>query len=169
MMLTKIDPKSLVMNPFETIGKQWMLVTAGTPEHCNTMTASWGGVGILWNRPVAAAFIRPQRYTKQFVDEQDYFTLSFLPESEREKMTYCGRVSGRDEDKIAHCGFTVKAAECGAPYFGEAELVLVCRKLYRQTLTKESFVVPEICEQSYAQGDYHDMYIAEIVEAYRSL
>ncbi len=169
MMLTKIDPKSLELNPFETIGQQWMLITAGTPEHCNTMTASWGGLGILWKRPVATVYIRPQRYTKQFVDAQDYFTLSFFPEAEREKLAYCGRVSGRDEDKIARCGWTVTQAECGAPYFGEAELVLVCRKLYRQTLTKDSFVACEVCEQCYPEQDYHDMYIAEIVEAYRSI
>ena len=80
MMLTKVDPKTLTFNPFHAIGSQWMLITAGTAERCNTMTASWGGVGIMWGKPVATAYIRPQRYTKTFLDEQDCFTLSFLPD-----------------------------------------------------------------------------------------
>ena len=166
-MLTKIDPKTLTLNPFAAIGTQWMLITAGTKEACNTMTASWGGVGIMWGLPVATAYIRPQRHTKIFVDEQDYFTLSFLPESRRSDLAYCGKVSGRDEDKIAHCGFTVETAECGAPYFAEAELVLVCRKLYRQSMTPDCFVDGSLDGKWYPQKDYHDMYIAEIVEAYR--
>ena len=168
-MLTKINPKELTMNPFAAIGSQWMLITAGTVDECNTMTASWGGVGIMWGLPVATAYIRPQRHTKQFVDEQDCFTLSFLPESQRANLTYCGRVSGRDEDKIAHCGFTVCAAECGAPYFAEAELVLVCRKLYCQRMTPDCFVDNTLDGRWYPQQDHHDMYIAEIVEAYRNV
>lgn len=167
-MLTKIDPKSLTMNPFEAIGSQWMLITAGTKEKCNTMTASWGGVGIMWGLPVATAYIRPQRHTKLFVDEQDYFTLSFLPEAQHANLAYCGRVSGRDEDKIARCGFTVETADCGAPYFAEAELVLVCRKLYRQSMTPDCFVDGSLDGKWYPQKDYHDMYIAEIVEAYQN-
>lgn len=166
-MLTKIDPKSIVTNPFQAIGTQWMLVTAGTAEACNTMTASWGGVGIMWGKPVATAYIRPQRYTKTFLDREDCFTLSFLPEQYRKELSYCGTVSGRDEDKIAHCGFTVKAAECGAPYFEEAELVLVCRKLYRQSMKPECFIDVSQEERWYPDKDYHDMYIAEIVETYQ--
>lgn len=166
-MLTKIDPKSIVTNPFRAIGTQWMLVTAGTAEACNTMTASWGGVGIMWGKPVATAYIRPQRYTKTFMDKEDCFTLSFLPEGYRKELSYCGSVSGRDEDKIAHCGFTVQTAECGAPYFAEAELVLVCRKLYRQRMKPECFIDTAQDERWYPEKDYHDMYIAEIVEAYQ--
>lgn len=167
-MLTKIDPKTLTINPFDAIGRQWMLITAGDGENCNTMTASWGGMGILWNLPVVTAYIRPQRYTKQFVDEQEYFTLSFLPEQYRQELAYCGRVSGRNEDKIAHCGFTMEMAECGAPYFAEAELVLVCRKLYCQRMQSEFFLDGSVEEKCYPQRDYHDMYIAEIVEAYQN-
>ena len=166
-MLTKIDPKSLTCNPFSLIGTQWTLITAGTKDACNTMTASWGGLGILWNKPVATVYIRPQRYTKGFVDEQGTFTLSFLPEEYRAQLTYCGRTSGRDEDKIARCGFTVETGENGAPYIGEAELVLVCRALYRQTLTPDSFLEPELIDKNYPNRDFHDMYIAEIVEAYQ--
>lgn len=167
-MLTKIDLKNLTLNPFQAIGSQWMLITAGTKEACNTMTASWGGLGIMWGKPVATAYIRPQRYTKEFVDAQEYFTLSFLPEDRRADLSYCGTVSGRDEDKIARCGFTVEAAGCGAPYFAEAELVLVCRKLYRQRLTPDAFLDSSLDGRWYPERDYHDMYIAEIVEAYKN-
>ncbi len=167
-MLTKIDPNTLTLYPFQAIGQQWLPITAGTKEDCNTMTASWGGLGVLWGKPVATAYIRPQRHTWKYVDREEYFTLSFLPESQRANLAYCGSVSGRDEDKIAHCGFTVETAVCGAPYFAEAELVLVCRKLYCQRLTPDSFLDGAI-EQHYPAHDYHDMYIGEIVEAYRSI
>ncbi len=166
-MLTKVDPKSLTFNPFALIGSQWALITAGTKEACNTMTASWGGVGIMWNKPAVTVYIRPQRYTKHFVDQEETFTLSFLPEKYRKELAYCGRTSGRDEDKIAHCGFTLETSLCGAPYFAEAELVLVCRKMYRQTLSPDSFLDQELIHQNYPQQDFHDMYIAEILEAYK--
>lgn len=166
-MLTKIDPKTLTLNPFQAIGSQWMLITAGNREGSNTMTASWGGVGIMWGKPVATAYIRPQRHTKTFVDREDYFTLSFLPEQYRKELSYCGSVSGRDEDKIAHCGFTLQYADCGAPYFAEAELVLVCRKLYCQSLKPECFIDTDQDERWYPNKDYHDMYIAEILEAWQ--
>ena len=99
-MWKKIDPKQLEQNVFSMIGDQWMLVTAGTAETCNTMTASWGGLGILWNKPVATAYIRPQRYTKQFMDENEYFTLSFFGEEYRQQLALCGSKSGRDVDKV---------------------------------------------------------------------
>ena len=99
-MLQKIDPKTLTVNPFTLIGDQWMLITAGTPEHCNTMTASWGGIGVMWAEPSATCYIRPQRYTKEFVDNSDYFTLCFFDESYRKALNLCGSTSGRDVDKI---------------------------------------------------------------------
>lgn len=167
-MFQRIDPKEMAVNPFQAIGEQWMLITAGTKDRCNTMTASWGGLGVLWGKPVATAYIRPQRYTKEFVDEQEFFTLSFLPGSQRANLTYCGSVSGRDEDKIAHCGFTVETADCGAPYFAEAETVLVCRKMYCQRIEPENFIDQD-ADRWYPDKDYHDMYIAEIVEAYQKV
>ena len=92
-MFQKVDPKSLSLNPFSAIGDQWMLITAGTPERLNTMTASWGGLGVLWGVPMAACYIRPQRYTKQFVDENGYFTLSFFGEEYRPQLSLCGSKS----------------------------------------------------------------------------
>lgn len=166
-MLQKIDPKTLTKNPFTLIGDQWMLITAGTPDHCNTMTASWGGVGIMWGKPVATCYIRPQRYTKQFVDQNDYFTLCFFDETYREKLTYCGSNSGRNADKIEACGFTVKTGAGNVPYFAEAEVVLVCQKQYVQGLQPECMVDPDIDSVFYPEKDYHTMYIGRIVEAYQ--
>ena len=162
-MFTKIDPKDLNENPFSLIGDQWMLVTAGDRTRCNTMTASWGGVGIMWGKPCATAYIRPQRYTKEFMDREDYFTLSFLPQQYRKELSFCGSKSGRDVEKFAACGLTAQFAACGAPYVEEAELVLVCKKLYVQPLRPEC-VVDHAAVDHWYQDDYHWMYLGEIVE-----
>lgn len=164
-MFKAIDPKDLTQNPFSLIGEQWMLITAGTPERCNTMTASWGGVGVMWSKPCATCYIRPQRFTKGFVDESDYFTLSFLPEAHRKTLAFCGSKSGRNVDKVKECGLTAAAAECGAPYFEEAELVLVCKKRYAQPMSPEYLTgESDIDQRWYPQHDWHTMYIGEIVE-----
>lgn len=164
-MFQKVDVKELALNPFDAIGEQWMLITAGTKDECNTMTASWGGLGVLWNKNVATAYIRPQRYTKKFVDEQEYFTLSFFGEEWRKELALCGRKSGRDIDKVKECGFTVTEAAGGAPYFEEAELVLVCRKLYADTIKPECFIDHECDMTCYPTRDHHTFYIGEVVEA----
>ena len=162
-MLRPIDPKQITANPFSLIGDQWMLITAGNGEKCNTMTASWGGLGILWGAPVATCYVRPQRYTKQFLDHEEYFTLTVFGEEWRKALTLCGTKSGRDVDKVKECGFTVKTAACGAPYFEEAELVLVCRKRFAQDFDPAN--IPEdVKEKQYPNQDYHTMYIGEIVE-----
>ena len=161
-MFQKVDPKELKFNVFSAIGDQWMLITAGTVEHCNTMTASWGGLGILWGKPMAIAYIRPQRYTKQFVDESEYFTLTFFSENWRKQLALCGTKSGRDMDKVKECGFTVAAAEGGAPYFEEAELVLVCRKQMMMPMAPAA--IPNEVKEKHYYGDYHDIYWGEIVE-----
>lgn len=166
-MFQRIDPKEITKNPFEMIGDQWMLVTAGTPDDCNTMTASWGGVGIMWGKPTATCYIRPQRYTKVFMDEEEYFTLCFFGEEYRKALQFCGTKSGRDVNKVEECGFTVRAAECGAPYFAEAELILICRKKYAQPMDS-CFLTDgdEIDKKFYPGHDWHTMYLGEIVEAY---
>lgn len=166
-MLQKIDPKTLTTNPFTLIGDQWMLITAGTPEQCNTMTASWGGVGIMWGEPSATCYIRPQRYTKEFVDRNDYFTLCFFGEAYRKMLNFCGSTSGRDVDKIKECGLTVQTGAGNAPYFAEAELVLVCKKRYVQDMSPACFTDDTIDGTFYPQKDYHTLYIGQIVEAYQ--
>ena len=166
MMFTKIDPKEIQENVFSLIGDRWMLITAGTKEKCNTMTASWGGLGVLWGKPVATVYIRPQRYTMEFVEGSEFFTLAFFREEYRKTLALCGSQSGRDVDKVKACGFTVAEAEGGAPYFAQAELVLVCKKAYWQDMDPAHFLDPEI-ETHYAQRDYHRIFIGEIVEALR--
>ncbi|MBM6870988.1 flavin reductase family protein [Pseudoflavonifractor phocaeensis] len=167
-MFQTVDPKSLTENVFSLIGDQWMLITAGNQEKCNTMTASWGGLGVLWGKNVAMCVIRPQRYTFPFVEEQDTFTLSFFDEDRRKDLAFCGAKSGRDVDKIKECGFTVVASEEGTPYFEEARLVLVCRKLYWQDLDPSHFLDGgEIDAKHYPGKDYHRMFIGEIVEVLR--
>ena len=165
-MLCAIDPKELKDNVFSLIGDQWMLVTAGTAEKCNTMTASWGGLGVIWGAPAATCYIRPQRYTKEFLDREEYFTLSFFDEKYRKALSLCGSRSGRDVDKVKECGFTVKTASCGAPYFEEARLVLVCRKRFVQEMDPAR-IPEEIREKWYPARDFHTLYIGEIVEALR--
>ena len=165
-MFKSIDPKQLNENVFSLIGDKWMLITAGTKENCNTMTASWGGLGVLWGAPAATIYLRPQRYTKEFVDREEYFTLAFFGEEQRKALTLCGSKSGREVDKVKECGFTVQAAECGAPYFDQAELVLVCRKLYVQDLDLGGMAEKVQTFYGPAQGGIHRAYTGEILEAY---
>lgn len=141
-----------------------MLVAATDKDgKTNAMTASWGGLGVLWGKKVAFVFIRPQRYTKKFVDDAENFSLSFFEESYKPMLGYMGKVSGKNEDKIKKSGLTVQDKD-GAPVFKEASLTLVCRKMYRQTLEEDCFVDKTNIGKWYPQKDYHDMYVAEIVD-----
>ncbi|MCC8123172.1 MAG: flavin reductase [Oscillospiraceae bacterium] len=166
-MLSKIDVKSLHENVFTLIGERWMLVAAGEKETCNMMTASWGGLGVLWGTNVATVYIRPTRYTYELIEKGDYFTISFFGAQYKEQLALCGKKSGRDTDKVKECGFTVEASAYGAPYFAEAELVLVCKKRYAQDFDPSLFLLEDM-EQWYPNKDYHRMYIGEIVEAYQA-
>lgn len=141
-----------------------MLVAATDKDgKTNAMTASWGGLGVLWGKKVAFVFIRPQRYTKKFVDDAENFSLSFFEESYKPMLGYMGKVSGKNEDKIKKSGLTVQYKD-GAPVFKEASLTLVCRKMYRQTLEEDCFIDKTNIGKWYPQKDYHDMYVAEIVD-----
>ena len=164
MSFKEIKPEELNFNPFTRIGSDWMLLTAGTEDKFNTMTASWGGLGHLWGKDVAFAFIRPQRYTKQFVDENDCFSLCFFGGEQMEALRYLGTASGRDEDKIAKSGLTLTHID-SVPCFEEANLVLLCRKLYVQTLQPEQFTDQTVVDSCYPNRDFHDLYIAEIQKA----
>lgn len=165
MTYETIETKDLILNPFEKIGKEWLLITAGTEKKYNTMTASWGGVGVLWNKNVATIYIRPQRYTKEFVDAADTFSLTFFDEAYRKALAFCGKYSGRDVDKVKETGLTPDFSYA-APTFQEGSLVLICKKLYAQELSPACFLDSSI-EQNYPGKDYHTMYIGEIIEAYR--
>lgn len=162
--MKKIDPKALKENFFSLLDDRWALLTVADGEGCNPMTVSWGGTGILWNEPVATVYVRPQRYTRGLIDREKYFSLSFLPEDRREALRLCGSKSGRDMDKVKACGLTVMG-DLSAPYFAEAELVLVCRKLYEQDFDPACFVDKSLDEKNYPGKDYHRMYIGQIETA----
>ncbi len=157
-----ITPFELNENLFSLLDKEWMLITARDPEtkKINTMTASWGGFGILWNKPVAFVFIRPQRYTKEFTERAEGMTLSFFAEEYRDALKLCGRVSGRDCDKIGKAGLTPTLIGERAA-FAEARMVMSCRKLYADDLKESAFVDPALLS-NYSAKDYHTMYIVEI-------
>ena len=161
-MFRNIDPCELAIKPFDAIGRDWMLITAADGEKTNAMTASWGGMGILWGEPVATCYIRPQRYTRELVDGGEYFSLCFFGQEQRAAMGLCGKLSGRDTDKVAQTGLTV-VSDKAAPYFAEAALVLICRKMYRQEMQPECFIDPEIAKH-YPDEDYHITYIAKVEE-----
>jgi len=148
-------------NSFKLMGKDWTLITAKAGNKINTMTASWGGFGYLWNKNVAFIYVRPQRYTYEFIENSNYFTLSFFDEEHRQKLNYLGKNSGRDVDKIKESGLT-PLHEKELAYFREAKLVLVCKKIFRQELDPKGFIDEKIDE--FYKNDYHTMYIGEIVE-----
>jgi flavin reductase (DIM6/NTAB) family NADH-FMN oxidoreductase RutF len=159
----EIKPEQLTANFFTRIGTDWMLIGAEKAGRVNMMTASWGGVGIYWGKPVAYSYIRPQRYTKAFVDEAEGFSLTFFPDGYREQLNFCGTQSGRDYDKVKECGFEV-LHEDGIPYFAQSDLVLLCKPLIAQELDPACFVNKELGPIGYPEEDYHTFYISEIVK-----
>lgn len=156
-------------NVIELIGKEWMLVTAGDTTHYNTMTASWGGVGFLWNKPVAFVFVRPERHTHRFIEEHTHLTLSFYGNDHREALTFCGTKSGRDYDKAKETGLTPMATEQGCITFAQARLTIVGRKLFKAAMQADNFIDKACLEKWYNDrpgGSLHDVYIVEIEEVY---
>ncbi len=156
-----INPSDVTDNVFRLIADDWMLLTAGSLDSFNTMTASWGAMGELWSRKVVFVFVRPQRYTFGFMERSERFTLSFFPGSHRNVLDFCGSRSGRDVDKVAATGLTVVQPGKDTVAFDEARLVLVCRKIYASDLDPSSFIDDSI-EQCYPESDYHRLYIGEI-------
>jgi len=165
MALTKINIKDFSFNPFDYIGTRWMLISAGTEEKWNTMTASWGGVGVMWGKPSATCYIRQSRYTKEFVEKSEYFTLTFLKDGYRDALNRMGSNSGRNIDKMHDSGLTPVLLE-GQPTFAEASLVFICKKRGQSDIALDQ-MAPEVVEKWYADKDYHTMYIGEIVAAYQ--
>lgn len=152
-------------SPFSLFFDRWALLTAGTHTAWNTMTVSGGQLGILWSRNVATVYVRPQRHTLRFMDENEYFTLSFFDAAYKDALRFCGVHSGRDTDKAAATGL-VPLFRSHAVWFEQAETVLVCRKLYRQPLSLACFTDKTIAAQNY-HNDYHIAFVGEITEAYR--
>jgi len=160
-----IKPEQITDNAFKLIGTDWMLITAGTKEKFNTMTASWGGLGILWGKKIAFCVVRPQRYTYEFIESSKNFTLSFFNDEYREALNLCGKKSGRDIDKAVEAGITPIELSQGAVSFEEARLVLECRKLYFQDIDPNHFIDLDL-DKNYPNKDYHRMYVGEIVNCY---
>lgn len=160
----KIKPTELNENIFKLIGDDWMLITAGNKEKANTMTASFGGFGILFSKNVAAIFVRPERYTYGFLEDNDTFSLSFFSEKYKQQLTYCGRNSGKDEDKFKKCGFTLSYANDKTPYIDQGRITVICKKVYRQDIEKECFTDLAPFDRTYSEGGMHRVYIGEILE-----
>ena len=157
-----ISPEEFEGSPFRLIGKEWLLIT--TPDNtkksgANAMTASWGGLGILWNKPVATAYIRPQRYTYGLVEESEKISLCFLGEEYRKSLAFCGRESGRNCDKLKECGLSTQVID-GVPAIAESDVIMICRKLYADDLKEDKFIDRNML--SHYNGDYHRFYILEI-------
>ncbi|GBR77393.1 NADH-FMN oxidoreductase RutF [Candidatus Termititenax dinenymphae] len=160
----KIEPSAIGDNIFQAVGEEWMLITAGTEEDHNTMTASWGGMGVLWNKPVVFIFVRPSRHTYSFIENNENFTLTFFEEEHKEILEFCGTNSGREVNKTEKCELTPLSTLNGSVYFAEGRLAIECKKIYAQDIDPELFLDPAIAA-NYPEGEeYHKMYIGEIVQ-----
>lgn len=157
----EINPDELDKSPFKLIGKDWMLITAKKNDKVNTMTASWGGLGVMWGKDVAYIVVRPQRYTKEFIDNAENFSLTFFDDSFKKQLSYLGSVSGKNEDKISKSNLTIIDLN-RIPYFEEGKMSIICKKLYAQEFKPECFIDTNLDEKWYPNKDYHTLYIAEI-------
>jgi flavin reductase (DIM6/NTAB) family NADH-FMN oxidoreductase RutF len=162
----KIDIDNFNENLFELIGKEWFLITAGTPGNFNMMTASWGTAGIFWNKPITISFVRPTRHTFGFMEESDVYTLSFLGKENRKILNFCGSHSGSDTNKLKETGLLPLETEEGSIGYEQARIVIECRKIYYDDL-KPVFILPEnVDDEIYPAKDYHRAYYGEILNIY---
>lgn len=161
MGFKEIEMSAWQENACKAIGTDWMLVAASKDGRVNAMTASWGGLGVMWGKNAAYIFIRPQRFTKEFIDASDTLSLTFYEDGQKEMLGYMGRVSGRDEDKLANAKLTT-VMDGETPYFAEAKTVLLCRKMYAQEMKEACFIDQDAVAKWYPNGDYHTMYVCEI-------
>ncbi len=155
-----IDPQKSA-DAIELIGKEWMLIGAADGEGANAMTASWGTLGTLWNKPVCICYIRPQRYTFGLAEESDRLSFSFFGKDCREALAYCGKVSGRDGNKLSDAGLKYQMVD-EVPVFDDASMTLICRKLYADWLRDDAFIDKEVLNSCYPDRDFHKYYICEI-------
>ncbi|NLM49861.1 MAG: flavin reductase family protein [Clostridiaceae bacterium] len=162
MALLEIKPQEIKENTFQLIGRDFMLVSAIKKDgSINAMTASWGGFGVMWDKDVAFVVIRPQRYTKEFVDEADTLSLSFFDNSFKKNFAYFGTVSGRDEDKIKKTGLSYEKV-LDAPVFENARMTIIGRKLFAQSYDENAFIDKGIVSTYYNSKDFHTLYIVKI-------
>ncbi len=161
-MLREISPDEFEINPFKKLKDEWALLSAGTTDKCNTMTISWGGLGVIWGRYVATVYVRPTRYTYELCEENDYFTVSFPVDGFKKDMGLLGSISGRDCDKLSKTSMDMSFYD-GIPFIEQSELVFICKKLYYSDLEPQNFLDDNI-ESNYPNKDYHRIYIGEIIK-----
>lgn len=161
----QISAEQIPGNIFRLLSQDWMLITAGNADRFNTMTASWGGLGHLYNKPVAFCFINPARYTYRFMEKEETYTLSFYTEAYRDALKYCGSHSGKDTDKIKGSGLTPIITPNGSPAFSEAWLIIECRKLVSQSFIPEA-LHDEALRDQWTGKSMHKMYIGEILNVW---
>lgn len=167
MHLRPVEMAALKPEIFQMFQTQPPLLTAGDRNECNTMTIGWCQLGTLWNLPVCTVYVRPERYTYQFMEAQEYFTVSVLPAVEKQTLRLCGSRSGRDVDKIKECGLTLRYGAGNAPFFEEAELVLVCKKIFAQDMDPTCVVDgAKILPHYGLDSGWHRIYTGQVVEAY---
>ena len=161
----QIAPDKIPGNIIKMLSEDWMLITAGNNDKFNMMTASWGGIGFLYQKPVAFCFINPARYTYQLMENNDTYTLTFYTEAYREALKYCGSKSGKDVDKVKGSGLTPITTPTGSKAFSQAWLVIECRKMVSQSLTPESIADKSI-KGEWAGKQMHKMFIGEIINVW---
>lgn len=166
-LFKKINLNSLSENYFNILNNDWGLLTAGKPESFNTMTISWGSVGVMWNKPVVFCFVRPQRYTYEFMNRNHYFTLSFFNPEFKQALDFCGNHSGRNTDKMKATELIPYATDLGNVIFQQARLAFECKKLYAENLKPEAFIDQSILKSTYQNNDFHRMFIGEIVNCFK--
>ena len=162
-MFLEIDIRDVKKNLTKAISDEWMLISAGDAHKSNMMTASWGLTGELWFRDVAVCFIRPQRYTLEFVEKNDTFALSFFGTGEKQALSLCGSKSGREVDKIKETGLTPVYSD-GTVYYEQAKLVLICKKIAVSEVTPQNILDKTVLERCYPEKDYHKVFVGEIVK-----
>lgn len=160
-----IQPSDITNNTFHLIGKEWMLIAAGNEQQNNCMTASWGGFGFLWNKPVVFIFVRPQRYTYNFLEEHDFFTLNFFDETYRSILNFCGKESGKQVNKAEQCKLDITTTPNGSIAYQQSRMIIECKKMYKEQFKPEAFIDKSALD-FYPSNDFHYMYIAEITNCF---
>jgi flavin reductase (DIM6/NTAB) family NADH-FMN oxidoreductase RutF len=168
MEFKEITPTEIPGNVIDEICNKWMLLSAGSEETFNFMTVNWGMIGEIWFQPAVTVYARESRYTKEFLDKEEYFSLTLLKEESKGAHKVAGSKSGRDIDKLKECGLTARMFD-GVPSFEEAEYTIICKKMYVDHMPKENFTDMEAFDKAYPDGDLHTMYIGKIVKVYKAL
>ena len=161
----QIAPDKIPGSIIKMLSEDWMLITAGNKDKFNMMTASWGGLGFLYEKPVAFCFINPTRYTYQLMETNDTYTLTFYTEAYRDALKYCGSKSGKDTDKVKGSGLTPITTPTGSKAFSEAWLIIECRKMVAQSLQSES-IADKSLKDNWAGKQMHKMFIGEIINVW---